>query len=202
MDLFIDQVDPEVFAALPSELQEELRQAYDQRQKHVETIFQQTTNTTGKSVALVLSLGLSATTDSQYFSFIRNGWLEVYFLVITCWMFFIVTLFSPVSKNPLLNLKLVMKNKKKNRKKGETSPVKKSHSPLKNKLFGSPAKNMSISGGSPQKLIDDYLKQEESTTGNSQVTFSQMIIWLLSFLFWVLSFQFRRSGRKSLNNHL
>lgn len=118
------QVDPEVFAALPSELQEELRQAYDQRQKHIETIFQQTTNTT-------------------------------------------------VSKNPLLNLKTVMKNKKKSRKKGEASPVKKSHSPLKNKLFGSPAKNMAISDGSPQKLIDDYLKQEGSTTDNSQVDLVQ-----------------------------
>lgn len=120
------QVDPEVFAALPSELQEELRQAYDQRQKHRETVFQHLTNTT-------------------------------------------------ISKNPVLKLKPVLKNKKKSRKKAEASPVKKSHSPLKNKAFGSPAKNMTISGGSPQKLIDDYLKQEGATTDNPQVDLVQTV---------------------------
>ncbi|XP_054829870.1 DNA repair protein REV1 isoform X2 [Eublepharis macularius] len=118
------QVDPEVFAALPSELQEELRQAYDQRQKHVEMIFQQSANTA-------------------------------------------------VSKNPLLNLQPVMKNKKKSKKKLQTSPVKKNHSPLKNKLFGSPTKNAAFSVGSPQKLIDDFLKQEGPTTDKSQVEFMQ-----------------------------
>ncbi|XP_053162182.1 DNA repair protein REV1 isoform X3 [Hemicordylus capensis] len=118
------QVDPEVFAALPSELQEELRQAYDQRQKHIETVLQQTSTT--------------------------------------------------ASKNPSLNLKPVMK-KKKNREKTQGSPVKNSHSPLKSKLFGSPAKNMAISGGSPQKRIDDFLKQEGATTGNSQVDLVQTV---------------------------
>ncbi|KAJ7319698.1 hypothetical protein JRQ81_019209 [Phrynocephalus forsythii] len=33
------QVDPEVLAALPSELQAELRQAYDQKQKHQRLVF-------------------------------------------------------------------------------------------------------------------------------------------------------------------
>ncbi|XP_015278022.1 PREDICTED: DNA repair protein REV1 [Gekko japonicus] len=121
------QVDPEVFAALPSELQEELRQAYDQRQKHIEMIFQQSANTL-------------------------------------------------VSKNPLVNLRPVMKNKKKSKKKLQTSPVKKSHSPLKNKLFGSPTKNAAISVGSPQKLIDDFLKQEGATTDKSQVELVQSTV--------------------------
>lgn len=84
----------------------------------------------------------------------------------------------------MLKLKPVLKNKKKSRKKAEASPVKKSHSPLKNKAFGSPAKNMTISGGSPQKLIDDYLKQEGATTDNPQVTLSLLdLSWLFGFKF-------------------
>ncbi|XP_032053428.1 DNA repair protein REV1 isoform X2 [Aythya fuligula] len=103
------QVDPEVFAALPAELQAELRDAYDQRQKQPE---QQPANTF-------------------------------------------------VSKNPCLHPKHVtMKNKKKIRKKNPVSPAKKIQSPLKNKLLGSPAKNMPATSGSPQKLIDSFLKQE------------------------------------------
>ncbi|NXX57713.1 REV1 protein, partial [Scopus umbretta] len=53
-----------------------------------------------------------------------------------------------------------MKNKKKIRKKNPASPVKKIQSPLKNKLVGSPAKPMLATSGSPQKLIDGFLKQE------------------------------------------
>ncbi|XP_054246261.1 DNA repair protein REV1 isoform X2 [Indicator indicator] len=103
------QVDPEVFAALPAELQAELRDAYDQRQKHPE---QQ-----------------PATTF--------------------------------MSKNPFLHPKhATVKNKKKIRKKNAASPVKKNQSPLKNKLIGSPAKNLPATSGSPQKLIDGFLKQE------------------------------------------
>ncbi|XP_041273942.1 DNA repair protein REV1 isoform X4 [Onychostruthus taczanowskii] len=103
------QVDPEVFSALPAELQAELKDAYDQRQKQSE---QQPANTS-------------------------------------------------VSKNPFLHLKnTTMKNKKKIRKKNPVSPVKKIQSPLKNKLIGSPAKNVPAASGSPQKLIDGFLKQE------------------------------------------
>ncbi|XP_021402396.1 DNA repair protein REV1 isoform X3 [Lonchura striata] len=103
------QVDPEVFSALPAELQAELKDAYDQRQKQSE---QQPANTL-------------------------------------------------VSKNPLLHLKhTTVKNKKKIQKKNPVSPVKKIKSPLKNKLIGSPAKNMPATSGSPQKLIDGFLKQE------------------------------------------
>ncbi|KAM4788900.1 DNA repair protein REV1 isoform 3-T3 [Cyanocitta cristata] len=103
------QVDPEVFAALPAELQAELKDAYDQRQKQSE---QQPAN-------------------------------------------------ALVSKNPFLHLKhTTMKNKKKIRKKNLVSPVKKIQSPLKNKLLGSPAKTMPATSGSPQKLIDGFLKQE------------------------------------------
>ncbi|XP_041896526.1 DNA repair protein REV1 isoform X3 [Corvus kubaryi] len=103
------QVDPEVFAALPAELQAELKDAYDQRQKQSE---QQPANTL-------------------------------------------------VSKNPFLHLKhTTMKSKKKIRKKNLVSPVKKIQSPLKNKLLGSPAKTMPATSGSPQKLIDGFLKQE------------------------------------------
>ncbi|XP_052629539.1 DNA repair protein REV1 isoform X3 [Harpia harpyja] len=105
------QVDPEVFAALPAELQAELKDAYDQRQKQSE---QQPANTS-------------------------------------------------VSKNPFLHLKhATMKNKKKIGKKNAVSPVKKIQSPLKNKFVGSPAKNMLAASGSPQKLIDGFLKQEET----------------------------------------
>ncbi|XP_032297605.1 DNA repair protein REV1 isoform X4 [Coturnix japonica] len=103
------QVDPEVFAALPAELQAELKDAYDQRQKQPE---QQPAN-------------------------------------------------AFVSKNPCLQLKhATTKTKKKNRKRNPVSPVKKIQSPLKNKLLGSPAKNMPATSGSPQKLIDGFLKQE------------------------------------------
>ncbi|XP_053919959.1 DNA repair protein REV1 isoform X1 [Cuculus canorus] len=103
------QVDPEVFAALPAELQAELKDAYDQRQKQSE---QQPAN-------------------------------------------------AFVSKNPFLHLKqATTKNKKKIRKKNAVSPVKKVQSPLKSKLIGSPAKNMLATSGSPQKLIDGFLKQE------------------------------------------
>ncbi|KAM6140749.1 DNA repair protein REV1 isoform 1-T1 [Pterocles gutturalis] len=103
------QVDPEVFAALPAELQAELKDAYDQRQKQSE---QQPAN-------------------------------------------------AFVSKNPFLHLKHgTIKNKKKIRKKNPVSPGKKIQSPLKNKLIGSPAKNMPATSGSPQKLMDGFLKQE------------------------------------------
>ncbi|XP_075121266.1 DNA repair protein REV1 [Leptodactylus fuscus] len=109
------QVDPEVFAALPADLQEELRAAYGQRNKHSDS-----------SVNLV-------------------------------------------SKNPLLQLKKPALNaKKRNRKKTQASPVKKMHSPLKNKLFSSPAKNF-VANGSPQKLKVAPLKQEAIPPGQSQV---------------------------------
>ncbi|XP_010021777.1 PREDICTED: DNA repair protein REV1 isoform X1 [Nestor notabilis] len=112
------QVDPEVFAALPAELQAELRDAYDQRQKQSE---QQPANTF-------------------------------------------------VSKNPFLHLKhATMKNKKKSRKKNPVSPVKKIQSPLKNRLVGSPAKNMPAATGSPQKLIDGFLKQEGTAAQSEAV---------------------------------
>ncbi|KAM9567483.1 DNA repair protein REV1 isoform 2-T6 [Guaruba guarouba] len=112
------QVDPEVFAALPAELQAELRDAYDQRQKQSE---QQPANTF-------------------------------------------------VAKNPFPHLKhATMKNKKKNRKKNPGSPVKKIQSPLKNRLIGSPAKNMPAATGSPQKLIDGFLKQEGTAAQSEAV---------------------------------
>lgn len=66
-----------------------------------------------------------------------------------------------------------MKNKKKIRKKNPVSPVKKIQSPLKNKFVGSPAKNMLSTSGSPQKLIDGFLKQEE--------TAAQVILTLTAF---------------------
>ncbi|ETE65510.1 DNA repair protein REV1 [Ophiophagus hannah] len=107
------QVDPDVFAALPSELQEELRQAYDQRQNHVENVLQQSN--------------------------------------------------AIASKNP------VTKSKKRTRKKIQVSPVKTNHSPFKNKRLGNPAKNMVVSVGSPQKLIDNFLKQEKAISDNPQM---------------------------------
>ncbi|XP_040440671.1 DNA repair protein REV1 isoform X1 [Falco naumanni] len=104
----LSQVDPEVFAALPAELQAELKDAYDQRQKQSE---QQPANTLA-------------------------------------------------SKNAFLHLKHATVKNKKIRKKNPDSPVKKIRSPLKSRLVGSPAKNMPATSGSPQKLIDDFLKQE------------------------------------------
>ncbi|XP_019379528.1 PREDICTED: DNA repair protein REV1 isoform X2 [Gavialis gangeticus] len=116
------QVDPEVFAALPAELQAELKDAYDQRQKQSENmIYQQPPGTFA-------------------------------------------------SKNPLLQLKQpTVKTKKKTRKKNAVSPMKKIQSPLKNKLLGSPAKNTAATSGSPQKLMDGFLKQEGTVTGKPQV---------------------------------
>ncbi|MEE6470423.1 hypothetical protein FKM82_008964 [Ascaphus truei] len=112
------QVDPEVFAALPVDLQEELRAAYGQRHRQSEN-----------------SVNLNPTF---------------------------------VSKNPLLQLKKpAVKAKKRSRKKNQASPNKKIQSPLKNKLFSSPAKNF-VSSGSPQKLKDGHLKQEAIPPGQAQ----------------------------------
>ncbi|XP_006887857.1 PREDICTED: DNA repair protein REV1 isoform X2 [Elephantulus edwardii] len=106
------QVDPEVFAALPAELQKELKAAYDQRQRQEESAHQQPAS--------------------------------------IC-----------VPKNPLLQLKAAAaKEKKRNKKKNPISPKKKIHSPLKNRLLGSPAKSVPGPCTSPQKLIDGFLKQE------------------------------------------
>lgn len=49
--------------------------------------------------------------------------------------------------------------------------MKKIQSPLKNKLLGSPAKNTVATSGSPQKLMDGFLKQEGTVTGKPQVIF-------------------------------
>lgn len=43
-------------------------------------------------------------------------------------------------------------------------------SPFKNNRLGNPAKNMVVSVGSPQKLIDNFLKQEKAVSDNPQVT--------------------------------
>ncbi|XP_063809444.1 DNA repair protein REV1 isoform X2 [Pseudophryne corroboree] len=115
------QVDPEVFAALPADLQEELRAAYGQRNRQPESIIN----------------------------------------------------FNPafVSKNPLLQLKKpALKSKKKSRKKSHISPTKKIQSPLKNKLFSSPAKNFD-SKGSPQNRKDGTFRQEAIPSGQHQVDF-------------------------------
>ncbi|KAJ8787913.1 hypothetical protein J1605_005571 [Eschrichtius robustus] len=107
------QVDPEVFAALPAELQKELKAAYDQRQRQGES-----------------------TPHPQQAS-------------------------TSVPKNPLLQLKpAAVKEKKRNKKKSSISPPKKIQSPLKNMLLNSPAKTLPGACGSPQKLIDGFLKHE------------------------------------------
>ncbi|XP_006870806.1 PREDICTED: DNA repair protein REV1 isoform X2 [Chrysochloris asiatica] len=106
------QVDPEVFAALPAELQRELKAAYDQRQRQGE-------NTTHQPPAS-----------------------------------------TSVPKNPLLQLKSAAVKEKKRNKNNPISPKKKVQSPLRNKLLSSPAKALPGPSGSPQKLIDDFLKQE------------------------------------------
>ncbi|KAM4867376.1 DNA repair protein REV1 isoform 2-T2 [Thomomys bottae] len=107
------QVDPEVFAALPADLQKELKAAYDQRQRQGE-----------------------ATSHQQSAS-------------------------TSVPKNPLLQLKpAAVKDKKKKRKKPISSPQKMQQSPLKAKLLISPSKILPGAYGSPQKLIDGFLKHE------------------------------------------
>ncbi|XP_048208346.1 DNA repair protein REV1 isoform X3 [Perognathus longimembris pacificus] len=106
------QVDPEVFAALPDELQKELKAAYDQRQRQGE-----------------------AASHPQPAS-------------------------AAVPKNPLFQLKPVaVKDKKKKKRKPISSPQK-IQSPLKAKLLISPAKILPGAYGSPQKLIDGFLKHE------------------------------------------
>ncbi|XP_047707130.1 DNA repair protein REV1 isoform X1 [Prionailurus viverrinus] len=107
------QVDPEVFAALPAELQKELKAAYDQRQRQGENAIHQ------QSAA------------------------------------------ASVPKNPLHQLKpAAMKEKKRNKKKNPVSSPQKIQSPLKNKLLNSPVKTLPGACGSPQKLIDGFLKHE------------------------------------------
>ncbi|XP_037663393.1 DNA repair protein REV1 isoform X2 [Choloepus didactylus] len=106
------QVDPEVFAALPVELQKELRAAYDQRQRQAE---------------------MAAPPQPTR---------------------------TAVPNNPLLQLKPAAVKEKKRNKKNFISPKKKVQSPLKNKLLGSPAKSLAGPCGSPQKLINGFLKQE------------------------------------------
>ncbi|XP_062934897.1 DNA repair protein REV1 isoform X2 [Cynocephalus volans] len=107
------QVDPEVFAALPAELQKELKAAYDQRQRQGE-------NSAHRQPAS-----------------------------------------TSVPKNPLLQLKpAAVKDKKKSKKKNPISSPQKIQSPLKNKLLNSPAKTLPGACGSPQKLIDGFLKHE------------------------------------------
>ncbi|XP_058390450.1 DNA repair protein REV1 isoform X2 [Diceros bicornis minor] len=106
------QLDPEVFAALPAELQKELRTAYDQRQRQGENTHQQPASTS-------------------------------------------------VPKNPLLQLKpAAVKEKKRSKKKNPISSPKKIQSPLKNKLLNCPAKTLPGACGSPQKLMDGFLKYE------------------------------------------
>ncbi|XP_005400807.1 PREDICTED: DNA repair protein REV1 isoform X2 [Chinchilla lanigera] len=105
------QVDPEVFAALPAELQKELKAAYDQRQRQGED-----------------------TTHQQPAS-------------------------ASVPKNPSLQLKPVAVKDKKSKKKTPINPQKRIQSPLKNKLNG-PAKIPPGACGSPQKLMDGFLKHE------------------------------------------
>eukprot|EP00070_Physeter_catodon_P046017 XP_028352911.1 DNA repair protein REV1 isoform X2 [Physeter catodon] len=107
------QVDPEVFAALPAELQKELKAAYDQRQRQGEN-----------------------TPHPQQAS-------------------------TSVPKNPLLQLKpAAVKEKKRNKKKSSIGPPQKIQSPLKAMLLNSPAKTLPGACGSPQKLIDGFLKHE------------------------------------------
>ncbi|XP_069060491.1 DNA repair protein REV1 [Pleurodeles waltl] len=114
------QVDPEVFAALPAELQEELKTAYGQRMKQSENTVVQPTCTFA-------------------------------------------------SKNHLLHIKkAAVKSKKKNRKKIQVSPVKTIQNILKKKLVGSPAKSALITSGSPQKLIDGFLKHENTAPSKPQ----------------------------------
>ncbi|XP_051060416.1 DNA repair protein REV1 isoform X3 [Phodopus roborovskii] len=103
------QVDPDVFAALPAELQRELKAAYDQRQRQGEDPAHQQTAS------------------------------------------------ASVPKNPLLQLKPPAVKDKRNKKNPIGSPRK---SPLKNKLLSSPAKTLPGACGSPQKLMDSFLKPE------------------------------------------
>ncbi|XP_026343549.1 DNA repair protein REV1 isoform X1 [Ursus maritimus] len=107
------QVDPEVFAALPAELQKELKAAFDQRQRQGE-------NAAHQQPAA-----------------------------------------AAVPKNLFRQLKpAAVKERKRNKKRSPISPPKKIQSPLKNKLLNSPVKTLPGACGSPQKLIDGFLKHE------------------------------------------
>lgn len=68
-----------------------------------------------------------------------------------------------MSKNPLLQLKPpAVKDKKSKKKKNSITSPQKVQSPLKNKLLLSPAKTLPGAYGSPQKLMDGFLKHEET----------------------------------------
>lgn len=65
-------------------------------------------------------------------------------------------------KNPLLQLKPPAGKDKRNKKKNPSGSPRKIQSPLKNKLLSSPVKSLPGPGacGSPQKLMDSFLKHE------------------------------------------
>uniref|UniRef100_A0A452TSN0 DNA repair protein REV1 n=1 Tax=Ursus maritimus TaxID=29073 RepID=A0A452TSN0_URSMA len=64
-------------------------------------------------------------------------------------------------KNLFRQLKpAAVKERKRNKKRSPISPPKKIQSPLKNKLLNSPVKTLPGACGSPQKLIDGFLKHE------------------------------------------
>lgn len=93
-----------------------------------------------------------------------NGCVMVISVIIKYYAILSLISFFSASKNP------VTKSKKRTRKKIQVSPVKNNLSPYKNKCLGNPAKNMVVSVGSPQKLIDNFLKQEKAISDNPQVT--------------------------------
>lgn len=83
-----------------------------------------------------------------------------------------------VPKNPLLQLKPAsVKEKKRNKKKNPISSPKKVQSPLKNKLLNSPVKAAPGASGSPQKLIEGFLKHEGPTPGKPLVSFMLLKLW-------------------------
>jgi DNA repair protein REV1 len=71
---------------------------------------------------------------------------------------------------------------KKNKKKKPISPLKKIQSPLKNKLPNSPAKPLPGTYGSPQKLIDGFLKHEGPAAEKPMVIFFFNTFKTLTFL--------------------
>lgn len=81
-----------------------------------------------------------------------------------------ISYFFLVPKNPLLQLKPPSGKDKRNKKKNPSASPRKIQSPLKNKLLSSPVKSLPGACGSPQKLMDGFLKHEGMAAEKPLVT--------------------------------
>lgn len=127
------QVDPDVFAALPKELQEELKSAYN-RAANVQAQL--------KTGELTLSV-------------LANISLLLFFPSLT---FYLLGLSAVEQKNPLLQLKQpavgtgIGRVKRRYKRKNAVSPLKKGTSPMKRQQTNSPVKPIAAAGKSREPI--------------------------------------------------